>query len=119
MLIIGAAGFWMRLLLMKEVRDNTPFDYFISGASAGDPDRRLSQQFPAHGRHRGQNFFVGLVTSQWTNLPTDAMLLIHLWLVAVLMVSLPFSQLLHMAGVFDKIPGTLAGARQENPPGDR
>ena len=110
LLIIGAAGFWMRLLLMKEVRDNTaPFDYFILALLLVIPTAGYLNNFMHTDVIAVKSFFVGLVTLHWTKLPTDAMLLIHLWLVAVLMVSLPFSQLLHMAGVFDKIPGTLAG----------
>jgi [DsrC]-trisulfide reductase subunit M len=39
-------------------------------------------------------YAVGLVLFHWQNIPTDPLLLIHLWLVAVLMVLLPFSRLL-------------------------
>jgi len=39
-------------------------------------------------------FAIGLVTFSWVNLPTDPLLLIHLWLVAALMIAVPFSRLL-------------------------
>jgi nitrate reductase gamma subunit len=44
------------------------------------------------------------VSNFWTfsggNLPMDPLLLVHLLLVAVLMLLLPFSKLLHIPGVF-------------------
>ena len=45
-------------------------------------------------------FALGLVRLDWQPLPTDAVLLLHLGLVAALMVVFPFSKLLHAPGVF-------------------
>jgi hypothetical protein len=39
-------------------------------------------------------FVVGLEVFHWQNLPLDPLLLVHLWLVALLLVLLPFSRLL-------------------------
>jgi hypothetical protein len=39
-------------------------------------------------------FMVGLLTFDWRPLPSDPVLLLHLWLVALLMILLPFSRLL-------------------------
>lgn len=39
-------------------------------------------------------YATGLVTFNWSNIPTDPLLLIHLWLVAALMIVIPFSRLL-------------------------
>lgn len=45
-------------------------------------------------------FFLGLMRFDWQPLPTDALLLIHLLLVAALMIIFPFSKLLHAPGLF-------------------
>ncbi|KAF0118648.1 MAG: nitrate reductase subunit gamma [Rhodospirillaceae bacterium] len=47
-----------------------------------------------------KQFFVGLMTFSLNPLPTDAVLLVHLFCVAVLMIVFPFSKLLHAPGVF-------------------
>ena len=45
-------------------------------------------------------FFRGLITFDWQPLPTDAILLLHLGLVATLMLIFPISKLLHAPGIF-------------------
>ncbi|MCG7921252.1 MAG: respiratory nitrate reductase subunit gamma [Candidatus Thiodiazotropha lotti] len=47
-----------------------------------------------------KQFFIGFWTLSGGELPMDPILLIHLTLVAVLMILLPFSKLLHISGVF-------------------
>jgi nitrate reductase gamma subunit len=47
-----------------------------------------------------KHFFTGLWTFSGGQLPMDPILLVHLSLVAVLMILLPFSKLLHIPGVF-------------------
>jgi nitrate reductase gamma subunit len=47
-----------------------------------------------------KNFFTGFWTFSGGELPMDPVLLIHLTMVAVLMLLLPFSKLLHIPGVF-------------------
>lgn len=47
-----------------------------------------------------KNFFTGIWTLSGDKLPMDPVLLIHLSMVAVLMILLPFSKLLHIPGVF-------------------
>jgi nitrate reductase gamma subunit len=47
-----------------------------------------------------KHFFTGLWTFSGAQLPMDPILLVHLSLVAVLMILLPFSKLLHIPGVF-------------------
>ena len=47
-----------------------------------------------------KQFFVSLVTFSFQPLPTDSLLLIHLFCVAGLMLVFPFSKLLHFPGVF-------------------
>ena len=41
-----------------------------------------------------KTYAIGLVTLDWQNIPNDPLLLAHLWLVAALMVVIPFSRLL-------------------------
>jgi nitrate reductase gamma subunit len=45
-------------------------------------------------------FFTGLMRFDLNPLPTQPMLLLHLFLVASLMIIFPFSKLLHAPGVF-------------------
>ncbi len=47
-----------------------------------------------------KQFFVSLFTLSFQPLPTDSLLLVHLFCVAVLMIVFPFSKLLHVPGVF-------------------
>ena len=47
-----------------------------------------------------KGFFIGLIRFDWQTLPADPLLLIHLSLVVLLMIILPFSKLLHAPGVF-------------------
>jgi nitrate reductase gamma subunit len=102
-MILGAVGFFARRLWIPEVRATTrPIDYFvllllIAVPIAGYINHLLHTDVIAV-----KTFFVGLATFHWQNLPTDPMLLAHLWLVALLLVTLPFSKLLHMTGVFEK-----------------
>jgi len=45
-------------------------------------------------------FFVGLLTFNFSELPSDMVLLIHLSLVIALMIIFPYSKLLHAPGLF-------------------
>ncbi len=45
-------------------------------------------------------FSLGLVSFNWQSLPVDFPLMVHLLLVAILMILLPFSKLLHIPGLF-------------------
>ncbi len=45
-------------------------------------------------------FFLGLLRLDFQPLPSDPVLLVHLFLVAVLMIIFPFSKLLHVPGIF-------------------
>ena len=45
-------------------------------------------------------FFLGLFVFNWSPLPDDLILIIHLSLVILLMIIFPFSKLLHAPGIF-------------------
>jgi nitrate reductase gamma subunit len=47
-----------------------------------------------------KQFFIGLMTFSWSELPGDFPLLLHLALVATLMIIFPISKLLHAPGIF-------------------
>ena len=47
-----------------------------------------------------KQFFIGLMTFNWSPLPADFFLAVHLLLVAFLMMIFPYSKLLHAPGVF-------------------
>jgi hypothetical protein len=59
-----------------------------------------------------KDFFVGLALGKWQPLPSDGLLLVHLWLVAVLMVTLPFGKMLHFGDIFQHV-------RQKTPVGSK
>ncbi len=102
-MMAGTAGFWARRLLAKEIRQTTTLtDHYMLGLFLLIPLAGYVNNIVHTDVIAVKEFFLGLVRLKWSNLPADSMLLTHLWLVAVLMVSLPFSQLLHLAGVFDK-----------------
>ena len=47
-----------------------------------------------------KQFFRGLMTFNWSPLPADFFVIVHLLLVALLMLVFPFSKLLHAPGIF-------------------
>ena len=47
-----------------------------------------------------KSFVLGMMTFQWSPLPADPLLLLHLLLVIVLMFIFPISKLLHAPGIF-------------------
>ncbi|MES9967391.1 MAG: nitrate reductase, partial [Sedimenticola sp.] len=47
-----------------------------------------------------KQFFTGVYTFSWGELPVDFPLIVHLLLVALLMILFPFSKLLHVPGIF-------------------
>ncbi len=102
-MMAGTAGFWARRIFDPDIRRATTLsDHFMLGLFLLIPAVGYINNILHTDVIAVKEFFLGLIRVQWTNLPTDSMLLTHLWLVAVMMVALPFSQLLHLAGVFDK-----------------
>ncbi len=101
-MVVGLGGLWARRLFHERVRYiSQPSDHLmvlllLAIAAAG-----LWMRFVGHTDIVAVKAFVlGLMYFDWQPLPADAMLLIHLGLVAVLMIVLPFSKLLHIPGVF-------------------
>lgn len=101
-MVAGLAGLLVRRMFVDRVRYiSAPSDYlwlllllFIGTSGA-------LMTFVIHPDVVGvKRYFVGLLTFSDGELPMDLLLLFHLALVAVLMLLLPFSKLLHIPGVF-------------------
>jgi len=101
-MVVGLVGLWARRTLVDRVR-------YITGPS----DRLLLALLILIGLSGlGMTyvfrvdvvsiklFFRGLITFDFSPLPADPLLLLHLLLVATLMIVFPFSKLLHLPGLF-------------------
>lgn len=101
-MVFGLAGLFARRLLVDRVRYiSAPSDYlmllllFFIGLSG------LLMKFVSPTDVAGvKQFFIGLLSFNWSQLPADFPLIVHLSLVALLMVIFPFSKLLHSVGIF-------------------
>jgi nitrate reductase gamma subunit len=103
-MIAGAGGYLARHVLVKEVRAATkPVDLFALILLLIIPIVGYANNLVHTDVVAVKHFFVGLALFHPEELPHDLLLLLHLWLVAVLVVILPFSDLLHMKGFFEKI----------------
>jgi len=101
-MVVGLAGLWARRVLVDRV-------HYITGAS----DRLLlglliligltglAMTYVIHVDVVSVKlFFRGLMSFDFSPLPVDPLLLLHLLLVAALMIVFPFSKLLHAPGLF-------------------
>ncbi len=101
-LLAGIGGLWVRRLFIdrnayiSQVSDHLMLALLAAIALAG-----LGMRFVSHTDIVGvKAFMLGLILFDWQPLPEDFFLLVHLFLVALLMIVLPFSKLLHIPGVF-------------------
>jgi nitrate reductase gamma subunit len=100
--IAGVAGFWWRRILVKELRQKSnSSDFLILLLMMAIPIVGYANAYVHTDAIAVKEFFVGLATFKWKPLPPDPLLLIHLWLVAVFLVALPFTKLLHLPEVFE------------------
>ena len=104
-MIVGLLGLWARRILVDRVRYiSAPSDHLmlllllLIGVSG------TLMTFVAHTDVVAvKGFFIGLITFDWgamPEMPSDPVLLVHLFLVALLMIVFPVSKLLHAPGVF-------------------
>lgn len=102
-MLIGLFGLLMRRIIIPRIRYiSAPSDYLmlvmliIIGVSGS------VMTFTSN--HTDiimvKNFASGLITFNWTDMPTELHLLVHLFLVFVLLAIFPISKLLHVSGVF-------------------
>ncbi len=113
LMMAGLAGLWLRRLVVDRVRYiSAPSDHLMLALimAIGASGILMSGILTKFGFSEAfafrtdivavKAFFIGLMTFNWQPLPSDAMLLIHLTLVATLMIIFPISKLLHAPGVF-------------------
>jgi nitrate reductase gamma subunit len=101
-MVAGLAGLLIRRVFVDRVRYiSSPSDYLwlllliFIGVSGATMTFLIHTDVVAV-----KQFFTGFWTFSGGDLPMDPILLVHLALVAVLMLLLPFSKLLHIPGVF-------------------
>ena len=101
-MVIGLVGLFIRRLFVDRVRYiSSPSDFlwlillFFIGFSG------LMMQYLVHTDIvMVKEYFTGLLSFNWGELPVDFPLIVHLSLVIVLMLLFPFSKLLHVPGIF-------------------
>ena len=98
----GLAGLWARRFLVPRVRYiSTPSDHLMIALLVVIALSGLAMTFVAHADIvKVKAFILGLLWFDWQPLPGDALVAVHLALVAVLMLIFPFSKLLHAPGIF-------------------
>lgn len=101
-MLAGLGGLWARRFLVDRVRYiTTPSDHLMLLLLILIGMSGLMMRFVSHTDIVAvKSFFLGLMTFHWQPLPSDAPLLIHLALVALLMIVFPLSKLLHAPGIF-------------------
>ena len=101
-MVVGLAGLWARRFLVDRVRYITgPSDHLILALLILIGLSGLMMTFVVHVDVISVKlFFRGLMTFDFSPLPADPLLLVHLALVATLMIVFPFSKLLHAPGLF-------------------
>jgi nitrate reductase gamma subunit len=101
-MIAGLAGLWARRLLVDRIRYiSAPSDHLMLALLIAIGVTGLAMKYVAATDIVAlKAFFLGLMYFDWQPIPADAMLLLHLSLVACLMIIFPFSKLLHAPGVF-------------------
>jgi nitrate reductase gamma subunit len=101
-LVAGLGGLWARRFLVDRVRYiSTPSDHLHLALLLAIALSGLGMRFVAHTDIVAlKGFVLGLMRLDWQPLPSDALLLLHLTLVAVLMIVFPISKLLHAPGLF-------------------
>lgn len=101
-MIIGLLGLLVRRMFVARVKYiSSPSDYLwlllliVIGLTG------VTMRFISHTDIISvKQFSLGILQFDWQALPMDVPLLVHLFLVAILMILLPFSKLLHIPGLF-------------------
>ena len=101
-MVAGLACLWARRFLVDRVRYiSTPSDHLMLALLIGIGLSGMMMTFVAHTDIVALKAFVlGLMTFNWQPMPADAVLMAHLFLVALLMIIFPVSKLLHAPGIF-------------------
>jgi nitrate reductase gamma subunit len=101
-MVIGLGGLWARRFLVDRIRYiSSPSDHLMLALLlAIGISGMLMTFFVPINVVALKGFVMGLMTFSFQPLPSDALLLIHLALVAVLLIVFPISKLLHAPGLF-------------------
>jgi nitrate reductase gamma subunit len=101
-MIAGLIGLWARRFFVDRVRFiSTPSDHLLLLLLIAIGLTGLGMRFVAHTNIVAvKAFILGLLRFDWQPLPSDPVLLLHLFLVAALMAIFPVSKLLHAPGLF-------------------
>jgi nitrate reductase gamma subunit len=101
-MLIGLTGLFVRRIVVDRVRYiSSPSDYLMLLLLLGIAGSGSMMTFVAHTDIvQLKSFMQGLLVLDIRSLPSDAFLLIHLALVALLMLIFPLSKLLHAPGLF-------------------
>jgi len=101
-MVLGLGALWGRRLLVERIRYiSRPSDHLILLLLIGIGLSGLATKFVSHTDIVGlKQFTLGLLYFDPSPLPPDLFLLVHLLLVALLILILPFSKLLHIPGIF-------------------
>jgi len=99
---VGLAGLWARRFLVDRVRYITAVsDYLLLVLLILLGLSGLLMTYVVHVDVVAIKLFIrGLITFEFSPLPTDPLVLLHLLLVVALMLVFPFSKLLHAPGLF-------------------
>ncbi len=102
MMLAGLAGLWARRLFVDRVRYiSAPSDHLMLLLLIAIGVTGALMTFVEHTDIVAlKAFFLGLFAFNWSPLPHDLILIVHLSLVILLMIIFPFSKLLHAPGVF-------------------
>lgn len=101
-MVAGLAGLWVRRLFVDRVRFiSTPSDHLMLLLLIAIGVTGLGMRFVAHTDIVAvKAFILGLMRFDWQPLPSDPVLLLHLFFVVALMAIFPISKLLHVPGLF-------------------
>ncbi len=101
-MIVGLTGLWARRFLVDRVRYiSAPSDHLILALLVLIGISGLLMKFVFHSDIvEIKAFFMGLYAYDFQPLPSDPLLLLHLFLVALLLIIFPYSKLLHAPGLF-------------------
>jgi nitrate reductase gamma subunit len=101
-MVVGLAGLWARRRLVDRVRYiSSPSDHLMLALLVLIAATGILMSFLLHTDVVSvKTFFIGLYSFDFSLLPTDPVLLLHLLLVAGLMIVFPYSKLLHAPGLF-------------------
>lgn len=101
-MLASLAGLWARRFLVDRVRYiSSPSDHLMLALLVAIAASGLAMKYLAHTDIVAlKAFYLGLMAFEWHELPADPTLLFHLALVAMLMIVLPWSKLLHAPAVF-------------------